>query len=165
MVDGTIDVIVRAKEGEDHGKIEAGVDTEKEGERLQNISKAVEKYRQEHTSTVHICNGLSMAIPIFFITGTSSFSPMILSPRFLARRYRIRLLDVSFIKTITMPTGAQMKRMIQIENFQLLLYCAMTYAPTRGPRDGPRKGARMYVNATLPALLGFHKSTTVPGRL
>jgi hypothetical protein len=74
-------------------------------------------------------------------------------------------LDVSFIKTIATPTGAQMKRMTQIEYFQLSLYYATIYAPTSGPNDGPRKGARIYVNPTRPALLESHKSTIVPGRL
>jgi hypothetical protein len=84
-----------------------------------------------------------MASPTFFATELLSPSSRILPPRFFARRYRIQCLEVSFIKSIATPTGAQMKRMTQIEYFQLLSYCPIMYAPTRGPRDGPRKGARI----------------------
>lgn len=120
-----------------------------------------EKWLKDLTSKKHMCNGLNMASPIFFHTGTL-FSTDNARPLFFALRYRIRLLDVSCMNKIATATGAQIMRITHIAYFQLLSYWAMMYAPTRGPRVGPRKGAIIYVNPTRPAFRGFHRSATVP---
>jgi hypothetical protein len=69
-----------------------------------------------------MCSGLSIALPISLATDTSVFPGESLWPRFLAARYSMRVFEVSFMKRIATPTGAAMKRITHMENFQSLPY-------------------------------------------